>query len=90
MAYEHRPKTGTLFQNDRKQKASQPDWRGDVCLEDGTILSLAGWAKDTSTGRKMISLKVEHPDQREAASRQPEAERVELRKDVPMDDEIPF
>lgn len=61
MAYEPRPGTGSIFQNDRKEKDSHPDYRGDLCLEDGTVVKIAGWKKQTSGGKPFLSLKIDKP-----------------------------
>jgi hypothetical protein len=61
MAFTPKPGSGSLFKNERKEKDTHPDYRGDVCLEDGTVLKLAGWVKKTSGGKSFLSLKVEKP-----------------------------
>lgn len=60
MAYQPKPGSGTLFKNDRKEKDSHPDYRGDLCLPDGEIIRLAGWIKDGAKG-KFLSLSVDRP-----------------------------
>lgn len=65
MAYEARPGTGSIFPNDRKDKDTHPDIKGDLCLEDGTVVKFAGWRKQTQAGKTFYSLKIDKP--REAA-----------------------
>jgi hypothetical protein len=66
------PPSGVLFTNDRKQKANQPDYIGDLELSDEVIndlveqmsrgnkkpkLRLAGWKKTSNkTGKVFVSL----------------------------------
>ena len=61
MTYQNRPGSGALFSNNRKEKDSHPDYRGDICLPDGTVFKLAGWLKQGKDGRKFLSLKVDEP-----------------------------
>lgn len=61
-----RPGSGTLFQNDTKGNDRAPAWKGELALEDGTILKLAGWVKQGRKG-EFISLAIDKP--RENAER---------------------
>jgi hypothetical protein len=47
---------GALFKNDRKEKPSHPDYRGDVMIE-GRKFWLSGWIKEGQKG-KYLSLSV--------------------------------
>ena len=60
MAYETKPGSGTLFQNDQRGNDRAPNWRGELLLESGETLKIAGWTK---SGRKgdFISLSVDKP-----------------------------
>jgi uncharacterized protein (DUF736 family) len=51
---------GALFKNDRKEKPSQPDYRGDITIL-GEKYRLAGWVKETKKGGKYLSI-VARPD----------------------------
>jgi uncharacterized protein (DUF736 family) len=51
---------GALFKNDRKEKATHPDYRGDVTILGEKYL-LAGWIKETKKGSKYLSISV-RPD----------------------------
>ena len=53
---------GALFKNDRKEKPSQPDYRGDVTILGEKYL-LAGWIKQGKKG-KYLSI-VARPDEQE-------------------------
>lgn len=47
--FEHKPGTGSLFQNDRKQKDNHPDWKGEINI-NGTIYEIASWWKEGKRG----------------------------------------
>ena len=46
---------GAIFPNDKKQKDSHPDYRGNINVE-GTEYWLKGWKKTSKTGMKFLSL----------------------------------
>ncbi len=51
--------TGVLFRNEKKEKDSQPDYRGSVEIH-GEKYKLAGWIRvKKSDGKKFLSLKIE-------------------------------
>jgi hypothetical protein len=52
------PMTFILFENPKKTNRTHPDLVGKIILEDGTMLRLAGWERDTRTGGKYIGGKV--------------------------------
>lgn len=58
MAYEMRPSSGSLFKNDRKEKETQPDYKGKVMLPNGEVRWLSGWKKQTSAGDGWLSLAI--------------------------------
>lgn len=47
--FEHQPGRGSLFQNDRKQKDTHPDWKGEINI-DGKIYEIASWLKEGKKG----------------------------------------
>lgn len=57
MSYEPRPGQGNLFRNDKKTKDIQPDYKGTLCLPDGSTMQLGGWITKGKNGTFM-SLKV--------------------------------
>ncbi len=78
MAYDN-TNGGALFKNDRKEKDSQPDYRGnlDVC---GVSYWISGWIKNSKEGKRYMSLAI-----------QPKAEDKYIRpRQEDLDDEIPF
>lgn len=63
MAYEHKPGTGSLLRNTYKDKDTQPDWRGDGALPDGTVVEIAIWEGQTSGGLPRLSVTFNEPRQ---------------------------
>ena len=49
--------TGVLFKNVKKEKESQPDYRGELNV-DGKQKEIAAWIKMSRTGTKFLSIKV--------------------------------
>jgi hypothetical protein len=47
--FEHQPGRGSLFVNDRKQKDTHPDWKGEINI-DGKIYEIASWWKEGKKG----------------------------------------
>lgn len=76
MAYEARPNSGSVFPNDKKEKPSHPDFRGDIVLSSDLVAELAklvnsgkpakfriaGWKKESSKGMKYLSLQASSAD----------------------------
>ena len=61
MAYT--PKAGqfSLFKNDRKEKDTHPDYRGDGALLDGTPAWISAWLKEAN-GKKFFSISIKPKD----------------------------
>jgi hypothetical protein len=57
LTYVPKPSTGALFKNERKSKDIQPDYKGALCLPDGSTVQLAGWVTQGANG-KYLSLKI--------------------------------
>jgi hypothetical protein len=59
---------GALFRNDRKEKPSHPDYRGDITILGETYL-LAGWIKEGKRGKYLsISARLDEQAAQERAS----------------------
>ncbi len=52
--YEQRDNTGSLFKNEKKEKDTHPDYRGE-CLIDGVAYYMDTWMKTADSGRKWMS-----------------------------------
>lgn len=54
MAYERKPGTGALFQNQRKKHEKSPDWQGSILVaetvEAGTEMKISAWTKQSAKG----------------------------------------
>ena len=82
-----------MFKNTRKTTDKHPEYRGDFKGLDGVIYDIAfWWAKDQEgavkkdkDGHPMMSLKIEHKRQRDAAQSASEPAKADE-----MDDSIPF
>jgi len=61
MAYEKKDNSGALFKNDKKEKDTHPDYRGDIKI-DGVEYWLSAWIKPTKNGTKFMSLSAQVKD----------------------------
>jgi uncharacterized protein (DUF736 family) len=74
MAFEQKPNTGAMFRNTQKKSDNHPDMRGDVYLDKTFLInmmdkskgplvkvSLSGWSKESSAGKKYLSLSASEP-----------------------------
>lgn len=51
------PGFGALFQNNNKAKDTHPDYQGNACCPHcQTQVELAGWKKQSKTGKPYLSL----------------------------------
>lgn len=60
MSFEHKPNRGSLFRNDRKDKESAPDYKGDALI-NGREVWVSGWLNDGKNG-KYLSLSFQDKD----------------------------
>ena len=60
MAFEMKPKGGTIFKNDKKTQPNHPDYRGEIMTPTGEKLSISLWVKDGTKG-KYFSASVDVP-----------------------------
>lgn len=73
MSYEVKNNTGSLFGNDRKDNASQPDARGS-CVIDGVDYWVSSWNKKTQDGKPWKSLAFQRKDAKpERPAQRPQA-----------------
>lgn len=86
--------SGALFQNDRKEKASHPDFKGSLNV-NGVEYWLSGWQKDGKKG-SFVSLSIQAKDttgDKPAGSflkAQPASKPLPASADPAFDDTIPF
>jgi hypothetical protein len=84
MAYEHKANSGSLFGNDKKEKETQPDWKGSALI-GGVEYWLSGWGKE---GR--LGLKFERKDEKKPESKPVDKSYQEPIRDIIDEDSIPF
>ena len=56
MAFQQKENSGALFKNDRKEKETHPDYKGDLSI-NGTNYWISAWLKEGKNG-KFLSLSV--------------------------------
>ena len=88
MAYEAKPGSFSLFKNDRKEKDSHPDYKGDGKDLDGNPIWISAWLKDGSKG-KFMSCSIQLKEQQAPASQAAPAKRYVPTADD-LNDPIPF
>lgn len=57
MAFQQKPNSGALFPNDKKEKETHPDFKGDFNI-DGVNYWISAWKKKSSRG-EFLSISVE-------------------------------
>ena len=90
--YEQRDNSGSLFKNERKEKDTHADYRGE-CLIDGTAYYMDCWLKTADSGRKWMSFSFKPKQAKEEAPRRMKDEVPRARQTKPADDfdsDIPF
>lgn len=60
MAYELKNGQGTIFKNTRKEKETQPEYRGEIKTPNGELFEISLWVKDGQKG-KYFSAAVKEP-----------------------------
>lgn len=92
MSYEQKNNSGSIFNNDRKERDAHPDRTGSAMI-DGVGYWVSGWIKQDRNGKQYLSLafkpKDAKADERTAPKPQPAARRssADMGRD---DDQIPF
>ena len=81
MAFTHKPNSGAIFKNDKREKDSHPHARGDALI-DGVEYWVAAWTNTRDDGSRYQSLKFSRKDQNRAPNPNP--------PEPDFDDSIPF
>jgi len=74
MPYEHKPNSGSLFKNEKKEKPNQPDYRGSCVITPdmvGKQIDIAAWLKESKNGKKFMSLAFSEPYNKPVESQAP-------------------
>lgn len=86
MAYEMRDGQGSLFKNNKREKETHPNARGE-CLIGGVVYQISAWTKKDKNGNPWQSLQFQVKGERSvpAAAPQKPAGRFD-----DMNDDVPF
>jgi hypothetical protein len=88
MAYEQRDNSGSVFNNDRKEKDTHPDRTGKAMI-GGVMYYVNGWIKETVKG-KYLSLSFKPIEQQSISERaMPKRDPISSGR-AEMADDIPF
>lgn len=87
MAYEKRDMSGSLFKNDRKEKDTHADYRGDAII-NGVDVWISAWIKEGKNG-KFMSLAFK-PKDGASSGQKPAPRQPYGGGPVDLDDSIPF
>jgi hypothetical protein len=79
---------GALFRNDKKERPSHPDYRGDITIE-GRKFWLSGWIKEGKNG-KFLSLSARPADEKPTAEERAASQKPAGGPNVDDRDSIPF
>lgn len=85
--YEQRDNSGSLFKNERKEKDTHADYRGE-CLIDGVSYYMDAWIKKAESGRTWMSFSFKPKEQRQE-QRQPQGKPHSRPRQDDYDD-VPF
>ena len=91
MAYQQKPGYFSIFPNDKKEKDTQPDWKGSITLPDGSEYWFDAWNKQGQKGN-FISGKIGNPKNSNGGAVNQPASYTAFPSAVPAaaDDDIPF
>jgi uncharacterized protein (DUF736 family) len=81
--FEQKEGQGSLFKNEKKTAPNQPDYRGELKWHN-QLLKVAGWVKESKTGKKFLSLKVEAIDTTNNSAKPEKVEKPENDGDLPF------
>lgn len=77
MAYDNN-NSGALFINDKKQKDTDPDFKGDATINNQQVW-LSAWKNESKSGKKYIAVKFKAKDINKTAEKH----------NAPLEDEMP-
>ena len=88
MGFQHKPNRGSLFKNDRKEKETHPDYKGDALI-DGVDYWISAWVNDGKNG-KYFSFTFQKKDEAHSQGVQ-QAQQAAISTPTEQDfDDIPF
>ena len=77
-----RDNSGVLFKNDRKDKPTAPDYKGNVTV-DGKPYWLSAWVKEGKTG-KFMGLALSPKDEANTSSPKKKSSIEDMESDIPF------
>lgn len=86
MAYEAKAGSFSLFKNDRKEKDTHPDYKGDGKDLDGNDVWVSAWIKEGSKG-KFMSCSIQRKDASQSQPKPQPAQTATLNDDI---SDVPF
>lgn len=84
MTYEHKPNTGSLFRNDRREKDTHPHAQGSALI-DGVEYWLSAWTNRAKDGSPYQSLKFTRKEQNTRRNESKYEDRRDERRSFPPD-----
>lgn len=70
--YEQKAGQGAIFKNEKKEKETHPDYRGNFKGLDGKDYEISLWLKTAQSGKKYFSVSVQEPYKKDAAPAKPQ------------------
>ena len=62
MSYQHKPNSGSIFKNDKRDKETSPHMRGDALI-DGVEYWVSAWTNTKQDGERYQGLKFSRKDE---------------------------
>lgn len=90
MTFKHNNGRMSLFKNDRKEKDTHPDYKGDGVLLDGSEVWLSAWDSKSKSGQSYLSISITQKNAEHSPAPSGQPKKVEVEHAQPFDDEIPF
>lgn len=88
MAYQHKPNSGSLWKNLKREKDTHPEYKGSAMI-DGVEYWVSAWVNTSQQdGSKYFGMKYERKDAQQAQAPQQAAQDFQAPAD--MDPDIPF
>jgi len=88
--FKHKPDSGSLFRNDKKEKDSHPDYKGDGLI-NGKEVWISAWLNETKSGQKYFGMKFKEKEAVHEQGMGKVQETISPEKQAYIeDDDIPF
>lgn len=89
MAYEQRPGSFSIFKNEKKEKDTHPDYKGDGMDLTGTPVWISAWIKEGKNG-KFMSCSMKAKEAKEEPKSKPQDKGADKGAFDDFADDIPF